>query len=109
LFSECWLERDGYPAEQNCLYGAELANHVPGEKEGFFVKNSVGDQEESLYGVVASSLKTVVGLDVSLEKLQVVDRMQSFLKMKVELVTSSDALQVWSSCRLASVPVLLIL
>ena len=90
LFSECWLERDGYPAEQNCLYGAELANPVPGEQEGFFFKNSVGDQEER-------------------EKLQVVDRMQNFLKMKPELVTSSDALQVWSSCRLAWVPVLLIL
>ena len=81
MFSECWLERDGYPAEQNCLYGAKLANPVAGEQEGFFFKNSVGDQEER-------------------EKLQVVDRMQNFLKMKPELVTSSDALQVWSSCRL---------
>jgi hypothetical protein len=64
LFSECWLERDGYPAEQNCLYGAELANHVPGEQEGFLPEYGGGTE------------------DVSLEKLQVVDRMQSFLKMK---------------------------
>jgi hypothetical protein len=62
-FSECWLERDGYPAEQNCLYGAELANHVPGE-QGFLPEYGGGTE------------------DVSLEKLQVVDRMQSFLKMK---------------------------
>jgi len=78
-----------------------LANFVPREQEGFPVKNSAGDQEESFYGVVASSLKAVVGLDVSLEKLQVVDRMQSFLKMKPELVSSDDDFQGWSSCRLA--------
>jgi len=82
MFSEYGMERDGYPAEQNCIYGSMVLDKMAREQEGFFFKNSVGDQEER-------------------EKLQVVDRMQNFLKMKPELVTSSDALQVWSSCRLA--------
>jgi len=44
---------------------------VPGEQKGCSVKNCSGDQEESFYNSVASSLKNMVGLNVSLEKLQV--------------------------------------
>jgi len=73
MFSEYGMERDGYPAEQNCIYGSMVLDKMAREQEGFPVKNSAGHQEESFYGVVASSLKAVVGLDVSLEKLQVVD------------------------------------
>jgi hypothetical protein len=41
-----------------------LLNIVPREQEGFPVKNSAGDQEESFYSVVASSLKMAVGLGI---------------------------------------------
>ena len=96
------MERDGYPADQTGLYGAKLSNFVPGKQETDFIKNCTGDQEESCYGVVASSpqLKTAMGVDVSLDKPLMVDQLQSLLKMKPVLVPSGDV-QAWSSCRLA--------
>lgn len=54
MFSECWLEGDQDPAEQNCLCGVELTDSVPREQKGFFIKDHFGDQEKSFYGAVGS-------------------------------------------------------
>lgn len=76
LFSEYRLEGNGYPIEQNCLFGAKLANFVPGKQEGLYGNSSDGDPEEGFDGVVAPSLKAVKNLDVS--KLVMMDLTKAF-------------------------------
>ena len=100
LFSECRLERDGYPAEQDCFYGTELANLCPENKRDALSRIVLEIKRKASITLWLPPWRTWWVWTCLWRSCKWWDRMQSYLKMKPELVPPPGAIQDWGACRL---------